>query len=183
MSSTYFRWQSFTLSARDAFFTRTRRRGELLDSGAGLERAAGNHLSAETPCDSRGLRDAIVAGCNGTPAWATVSRSARGDPLFVMAVPAGAAAPRWGEAILMINDPERESPALVGHLQSLFGLTRAEAEVAVGLGRGQDLAEIGAARGVKRSTLRDQISSIFAKTETTRQAQLASLVSRLAVFG
>jgi len=155
----------------------------LLEAYGGLTRVFGNHLSARNAEDARRLRRAITAGCDGRQAWTAVSRPAGGGRLFVTALPSAAANPRCGEVILMVIDSEFESPALIGRLRDLFGLTRAEAEVAVGLGRGQDLTEIGETRAVKLSTLRDQISSIFAKTHTCRQAQLASLVSRLAVFG
>ena len=55
--------------------------------------------------------------------------------------------------------------------------------MAVALGHGQDAAEIAAARNVRISTLRDQISSVLAKTGTSRQAQLAALVGRLTALG
>ncbi len=155
----------------------------LLGRGAGLIRVSHALLCAQDISEGRRLRAVIARACEGRGGAVAISRLADGKPLFVIAVP-GLAAPRArAESVLIISDPEHRAPALTERLRDLFGLTPAEAEVAVAVGRGQDLAEISAARRVKVSTLRDQISSVFAKTDTTRQAQLAGLIGRLAALG
>jgi DNA-binding CsgD family transcriptional regulator len=81
--------------------------------------------------------------------------------------------------LLILTDPlvRREpSPALLAHA---FGFTPAEARLASGLAQGLDLQEISELHRVSVGTLRVQLKSIFAKTQTKRQAQLAVLLARL----
>lgn len=58
-------------------------------------------------------------------------------------------------------------------------LSAAEARIAVRLARGENLDEMADCLGVSPSTVRTQLKSIFAKTATGRQAELAALVVRL----
>jgi DNA-binding CsgD family transcriptional regulator len=66
-------------------------------------------------------------------------------------------------------------------LQSLFGLTDAEAAVAVELLDGQSLSDIAATSGRSRETIKYHLNSIFRKTRTRRQGELVSLLSRACV--
>jgi DNA-binding CsgD family transcriptional regulator len=87
---------------------------------------------------------------------------------------------RW--LLLVAYDPIRSCkwapPADV--LADLFGLTPAEAGVAIGIATGKSLAEIADDRGVKTETA--HLKAIFGKTGTRGQAQLAALLTRLAIF-
>lgn len=64
-------------------------------------------------------------------------------------------------------------------LCSAFGLTQAEARIALGIMRGESVATIAAARGIAVATARTQLKSVFAKTRTHRQAELAAFVGRI----
>ena len=64
-------------------------------------------------------------------------------------------------------------------ISDVFGLTRAEAEVAAMVVQGKSLAAIADARGIARVTARNQIRTILAKTGTHRQSELVALLSRL----
>jgi DNA-binding CsgD family transcriptional regulator len=64
-------------------------------------------------------------------------------------------------------------------LRSGFGLTQAEARVALAITRGESLNEIARARGVTVATARTQLKSVFSKTQTHRQAELAAFVGRI----
>ena len=68
-------------------------------------------------------------------------------------------------------------------LERVFHLTHAEVRLAQGIARGDSLAEIAARLGIKISTARTQLASIFAKTQTRRQARLVALLGRLAQLG
>ncbi len=156
----------------------------LLAEGGGLVRARGRQLAAAVAEETVRLIAAICQACDGQGASLALSRPSARRPIAVIAIPAPPRlAGRRGEALLFLSDPHRLAPALTQRLRNLFGLTLAEAEVAVAVGRGEDLAEISLERGVKVSTLREQISSIFAKTGAERQAELAALVARLAALG
>lgn len=64
-------------------------------------------------------------------------------------------------------------------LRRAFGLTPAEARLAVALTAGSGLGPAAATLGVGRETARTQLRSVFAKTGTRRQAELSALLSRL----
>lgn len=80
-------------------------------------------------------------------------------------------------ALVFMRDPGRVyiDP---GQLRDLFGLTRAEAAIAIDLVRGMSLAEIATARGVGGETVRSHVKKILAKTDTQRQAEAVALISR-----
>ena len=63
-------------------------------------------------------------------------------------------------------------------LRERFGLTHAEARVAVRVGRGDAPKHVAAELAVSYYTVRAQLREIFAKTGVRRQAQLAELVAR-----
>jgi DNA-binding CsgD family transcriptional regulator len=66
-----------------------------------------------------------------------------------------------------------------GILRDIFGLTLAESRVAICLHMGLTVHDAAAQAGVRVSTVRDQLSSIFSKTGTSRQSELISIFSRL----
>jgi DNA-binding CsgD family transcriptional regulator len=64
-------------------------------------------------------------------------------------------------------------------LTSRFGLTPAETRIALGIARGETLAAIAAAHGISVETARTHLKSVFTKTSTHRQAELAALLGQL----
>jgi DNA-binding CsgD family transcriptional regulator len=67
-------------------------------------------------------------------------------------------------------------------LQRMFGLTCAETQLALRMSRGDSPLEIARSRRLSRTTIRSQLASLFAKTETNRQAELVALLCRVAVL-
>jgi DNA-binding CsgD family transcriptional regulator len=65
-------------------------------------------------------------------------------------------------------------------LKHVYGLSPAEVRIAQGISRGDSLEEVAASSGVRISTARTQLASIFEKTNTRRQAKLVALLSHLA---
>ncbi len=61
-------------------------------------------------------------------------------------------------------------------LKSVYGLTQSETELLLRMVQGETLAEISAARSVTLHTVRAQLKSVFAKTDTNRQASLIKKV-------
>lgn len=103
-------------------------------------------------------------------------------PLLIRVTPIEGAARdvlQDAKAIASIVDPEQERNNPVGLLRRAYGLTEAEARVAVAIGRGSDLFEIAGRHGVSIETIRAQLKLAFAKTHTRRQGELAALVARL----
>ncbi|MEJ2528930.1 MAG: helix-turn-helix transcriptional regulator [Gammaproteobacteria bacterium] len=61
-------------------------------------------------------------------------------------------------------------------LRSVYGLTQSETELLLRMVQGETLAEISEARKVTLHTVRAQLKSVFAKTDTNRQASLIKKV-------
>jgi len=83
-------------------------------------------------------------------------------------------------AIVSVTDLESEplGPSIPA-MQEAFGLTLSEAGLAHDIAIGKTLPEIATARGVSKETLRSRLKSIFGKTATARQAELAMLLAQL----
>jgi DNA-binding CsgD family transcriptional regulator/PAS domain-containing protein len=83
-------------------------------------------------------------------------------------------------ALVSITDLEIEpvGPPL-RMMQELFGLSLAEAGLAHAIAVGKTLPEIAASGDISRETLRSRLKSIFDKTGTARQADLAMLLAKL----
>ena len=80
----------------------------------------------------------------------------------------------------MVIDSDQHPAPQKSTLRQAFGLTDAEVEVALALSCGRDIEEIAQMRGVLPGTIRNQVKSIFAKTNTRRQAELVALLLRYA---
>jgi len=79
-------------------------------------------------------------------------------------------------ALILITDLDRRPELLGKRLAELFGLTPAEACLAVALAGGKRLEDVAGERGVRMPTLRTQLRAILDKTGTRRQADLMRLV-------
>ena len=75
-------------------------------------------------------------------------------------------------AILFIHDPERQARVPVDVLRRSYGLTAAEARLAMILVEGQSLKEAADRCGVTHNTVRSQLKNIFIKTGVKRQGEL-----------
>lgn len=82
------------------------------------------------------------------------------------------------DLLLIVTAPNDSGPS-AAILSGLFDLTPAESRLACHLIRGVKLAEIASATGVSITTLRSQLSAVFAKTSTNRQPELLSLLSSI----
>jgi DNA-binding CsgD family transcriptional regulator len=86
-------------------------------------------------------------------------------------------------ALIIITDPDRERASGLGKmLQQAFGLTPAEAQTALLVGSGLCPQDAADQLGLTVGTIRSQLKSIFAKVEISRQSELASIVTRLALL-
>jgi DNA-binding CsgD family transcriptional regulator len=84
-------------------------------------------------------------------------------------------------AIMTVTDLEAVPSRRMGAvLEQAFDLTPAEARLAAQLVTGRSLPEIAAAEKVAYETLRGHLKSVFEKTHTGRQAELVSLIAKLA---
>jgi DNA-binding CsgD family transcriptional regulator len=84
------------------------------------------------------------------------------------------------EVLLLISDPAAGVHVRASRLRELFGLTTAEARLARAMARGTSLQGFATAAGISEGTARAQLKSVFAKTNTHRQAELVALLARVA---
>ncbi len=79
-------------------------------------------------------------------------------------------------ALLVIHDPSAAAICDRTALVDLYGFTRAETAVAEKLMTGRNLKDIANESGVSTHTVRAHLKRLFAKTNTTRQAELVLLL-------
>jgi DNA-binding CsgD family transcriptional regulator len=88
--------------------------------------------------------------------------------------------PELGAIIVFLDPTSAREPAEF-LLQQAFDLTPAEIRLALGLAKHHDLRVVAQLHNVTVGTLRVQLKSIFAKTNTKRQGQLLTLLARLSL--
>jgi DNA-binding CsgD family transcriptional regulator len=118
-----------------------------------------------TGCDRNGLLGQLAPHL--TRAW-RLGKAGRAAPgaarLSIVPSPTSKAA----------SDPAG-MPAVV-QLRAQFGLTKAEARLALSLAAGASLPSMAQAFDVKLTTVRSQLQQVFAKTGTSRQAELVAVL-------
>lgn len=82
-------------------------------------------------------------------------------------------------AMALIEDPDAAAGLAPETLSTLFGLTPAEARIALMLSTGAGAVDIAGQTGLAYETVRSHIRAIFRKTETGRQSELSALFSRI----
>jgi DNA-binding CsgD family transcriptional regulator/PAS domain-containing protein len=132
----------------------------------------------------------LIAGATGRidradAARGGVMRLARksGKPDFAVAAAPLAGETPWTElgpaAFILITDPDATLTLPESMLRQLFGLSAAEARVAKRLMMGDSPEQVAAILGIKISTARWHLASLYRKTGTSRQTQLVRLLLSL----
>jgi DNA-binding CsgD family transcriptional regulator len=88
-------------------------------------------------------------------------------------------APFGATALACITDPAARYQGLSDAQKAMLHLTRRESEIARLLVNGHSLASISEMLEISYNTARVHLSSLFAKTNTTRQAELVLFLQRL----
>ncbi len=114
----------------------------------------------------------------GSLSWVVIR--SRGDrPVILNEM--GVIAPD-GTSIVALLDRDNRTATNPQTLQTMFGLTSAETQLALRLAHGDAPLEIARSWRLSRTTIRSQLASLFAKTETKRQAELVALLGRISVL-
>lgn len=160
----------------------------LLSVADGLELNAGDHLAAREASSATALRavirEAIQLSLNRSirhPKPITIERPSgkRAYTLFACPLdPGQTILQRAPHALIFVNDPSAAPPAPGKVLECFFGLTPAESRVARELLGGKSPKEIADEFGTSPNTIRTQVKSVLAKTNTRRQSELVSLILR-----
>lgn len=160
----------------------------LLQRGDGIASRDGK-LATSRHLDAERLACVIAraAGRAALPPMVEALRIDRGDdhrPLHLWATPlpcdpSSSLARAWqADIMLIVIDPELGAAPPIEALRALYGLTEAEARLTSGLLHGERLEDYAARAGISVNTARTHLKSVFAKTDTDRQAELMLLLSR-----
>jgi len=113
--------------------------------------------------------------------WLALRRKQQAQPLVVSILPArpeqsaeqGAQGPL---ALVILQDMARQRLPRGAVLRKIYGLTAAEGRLAEALLENQTIETYAQSAGVSRNTVRTDLSSLFAKTGTRRQAELLRML-------
>lgn len=142
--------------------------------------ATGGCLGARTGEGRSRLHALIQAACDGgadeAGGFLQLEGGTADEPGVSVCVSPLAEAETSGRALVVARRLRGQGRIEV-QLRTLFGLTRAEAQVGGALARGGCLAEIATDLGISVTTARTHIARIFLKTGTKQQSQLVALVA------
>lgn len=169
----------FLLDASGAVKTMTSAAETMLRDGAYLTLRFGALEAMSPACNGR-LQRAIKLACGAFPRTGSkILLNGTGDSIVANVAPISDQVSGFGAravAMLSIPDYARQPASAPDILRTNFGLSRAEAEVAVDLARAVAPAQIAARRGVTLSTVRQQIKTLYVKTDTHSRASLVRLI-------
>lgn len=148
-------------------------------------------LQALDPAATRHLKDLVADAAAGGLGGDVLMRAADGSAVALAVcrmvppeeadgeLPAEEDAERVpGQALLTLRRLGRV-PASPRRVAALFGLTRAEADVAIAVAAGQHVKAVAAGRGVSASTVQAQVRSAMGKAGVPDLQELSSLLARL----
>lgn len=157
----------------------------ILFSGSGPVKVVRERLTANGARDKIELETAIgLASRAQAPVGGTLSLSdPAGTNWFVDVTPIHRIEGMSGAARALVTlrriDAAVHADPAIEVLRSLYGLTLAEAQVAIAIAHGDSPTAIAASRGTARETVRSQIKQIMGKLGVRRQSGIAALVASL----
>jgi DNA-binding CsgD family transcriptional regulator len=101
-------------------------------------------------------------------------------PLMAYVIPVAEPSAQRTKALVVLVDSDKQREPTESLLREAFDLTPAQTRIAIGFARGRDLQEIANDQGISIGTVRKYFKAVLAKTNTSRQAELAILLARLA---
>jgi DNA-binding CsgD family transcriptional regulator/PAS domain-containing protein len=174
----------FLLDARGRIL-RTNTAGEaLLGRRCGLSARSGQ-LAADAPHDARRLEGLIARAADPDPqvrcaGSVTLDLASRATPLSVAVMPVRGRNLEMFDTppavLACVTDPEAASMPSAARLRELFGLTPAEARLALALLAGDTVREAAARLGNSVNTASVHLARIFDKTGVKRQSALIKVL-------
>ena len=134
-------------------------------------------------CDARAkVEEALALATMASPSSSMLALHRAGTlPLTLDVVPIPLDATKRG-ALLLIRDPFAMADDTEQRLITVFGLSRAQAAVALGLAQGRTIEELAEARKVSRETVKVQVRDVAARLGCRRQAEIAAVVRAIGVL-
>ena len=158
--------------------------GETMIGRRDCLRLVGGRLVALTTDASKTLQALIARAASTDPGVRTGGSmalpSSAGRPLSLKVVPLKQAPvfTNVASVLVTVTDLGCEQTVSGQRLREFFGLTAAEARIATALFEGATPKQIAQKNGVSINTIRAQLASIYDKTGTTGQSELARLMTR-----
>lgn len=149
-------------------------------------RVARDRLTATAPAEASLLASAIRRAAAGDFTGGTAQSAvplgdaAAGVGLIATVLPLRGAAPAVA-AVVFVQDPAAAPATPLRAFGALHGLTPAEIRCLAEIALGRNMPEAAAALGIAVSTARTHLNSIFQKTGTSSQVELARLVASFAL--
>jgi DNA-binding CsgD family transcriptional regulator len=127
------------------------------------------------------LRRGRTRICLESENWILIERVGQ-RPLIMNFVPVPVLSEGGPHSVLLLIDLDATPLPTTSCLEQIFGLTPAEARLALLLVGGDSVNEVAERLHLSVATVRTQLKAVFEKTHTHRQAELVVLVSRLAAL-
>jgi DNA-binding CsgD family transcriptional regulator/PAS domain-containing protein len=132
------------------------------------------------------IQSAITFGATKKPSNDRAMRITRsaGKPLHVQVTPISSESlnlPQRAFAMVVLSEPDNDPGLSTDALRNLYGLTPAEAKVAILLASGKSLEELCDELSIRYETARAHLKSIFGKVGVRRQGELVSRLLRSVV--
>jgi len=153
----------------------------MLGRGDPLSRGSDGRLQLRCVRSRRELLEALSDRCGRSSSFLAGPRDGTEQYLVSVAV-LDADGPARPARLVRIVPMSGMPPLDTGLLQSLFGLSPAEARVACSLGSGQDIAGCADALGVRPATVRAQLKAVFRKMAIKRQRELVRIAMLLRFY-
>lgn len=167
----------------------------LIGQGEALQMAADDVLHAVDPTSDNALQQvlSLMTGRHSDRARTLSVRNAGSGKRLVLTlkcligtdrliIGAGLGGVRpAAELVLMVQ--ECTAPLSISHdaLWQTFAMNSKEVDLALSLLNGESIGDLASRRNVSKQTLRNQLTGILRKTETSRQSELVGLLTRLAM--
>lgn len=163
-------------------------RGQVIEMTSGAERlmgdgltVVGRKLTSRNRSVARKLNHAVQREVTGSPDRSPPLRIERPGrrPILLDILPVPSRFDGvflFARYMILLTDLERQPLPTAALLKQVFGLTSAEARIAVELTSGLSLSEAAETCGITRETAKTHLKAIFFKTDTNRQSALVGLI-------
>jgi DNA-binding CsgD family transcriptional regulator len=147
-----------------------------------LQQSIGTYAPAYTQRLNELIRTALLGGAGGTMSLphnldgrllTILVSSIRGKDLARLSD----AGVKDAAVLLFAIDPANRRSIPLGQIMDAYGLTHAEARVALAASSGNTILETAQSLGLSPNTIKTHLRRVFAKTATGRQAELAGLIT------
>jgi DNA-binding CsgD family transcriptional regulator/PAS domain-containing protein len=163
----------------------------LLGADEGPLRLRNAMVATCSPSHSQQLRTLIEAALRGTPAASmSVPRPNDGQLVTILVSSVrGQDIGRFADlsmpdaaVLLFIIDPANRAGIPMSWIMDGYGLTQAEAKVALAASSGLGVPETASRLGVSANTIKTHLRRVFAKTGTSRQTELVRLMASIGLL-